>query len=117
MRQDLKVTLGTAKAVLRVITSLKEKQLTAMKLSSGNKRVCEGIIKKCLDTLGQIFSTRPLLQLPNYEMFQKIYDQHYSQEKCVRYNSILTSSPEGCGKTTSLYQLYLHLQGKNIKSL
>ena len=82
--------------------------------SSGNKRVCEDLIKKFLDKLKQMFNNRPLLQLPNYEMCQKLYDQHYSREKCVRYDSILISGPKGCGKTTSLYQLYLHLQRKPL---
>ena len=100
------------------ITHEKAKQLTAMNLeSSRNKGVCEDVIKSCFEDLEQFFSTRPLLQLPNYEMLQKLYHHHHMVDKHGRYNSILISGPKGCGKTTSLYQLYLHLQSKNIKSL
>ena len=72
----------------------KAKQLAAMKLeSSGNKGVCENLIKRFCEYLEQFFCTRPLLQLPNYEMLQKLYHHHYIVDKYGRYNSILISSP------------------------
>lgn len=65
--------------------------------SSANKHEYEVNIEQTLVELKH--ECRPLLQLPNDTMCQDRYDQN---QEGTHFNSILISSPIGCGKTSSL---------------